>query len=245
MVSQFYVTEAENEYVIRANSAIMKCKIPSFVSEFVQVDQWVADDGTIYTPGQEEYGMRPVDADVVCVVVCGATSSPFSFFPVILISHPQTSSHTFFVSRQSDNCRLQFATHDEFQLLLSEYYCSIGQPCATRKNPRRSVFKLRDKHIKDGYEDKISKRVLSLTISVAKNMMVLQNLNRLSGLCSSSSVRQNKTKFIKIYHDICSEKNRALQWFSNSTRRGSSTSSSYAEIRQPWSASYPALWRIL
>ncbi|KYQ60785.1 hypothetical protein ALC60_00153 [Trachymyrmex zeteki] len=55
VVSQFYVTEAENEYVIRANSAIMKCKIPSFVSEFVQVDQWVADDGTIYTPGHQEY----------------------------------------------------------------------------------------------------------------------------------------------------------------------------------------------
>lgn len=58
VVSQFYVTEAENEYVIRANSAIMKCKIPSFVSEFVYVDQWVADDGTIYTAGQE-YGMMP------------------------------------------------------------------------------------------------------------------------------------------------------------------------------------------
>ncbi|XP_036142498.1 Down syndrome cell adhesion molecule-like protein Dscam2 isoform X6 [Monomorium pharaonis] len=56
VVSQFYVTEAENEYVIRANSAIMKCKIPSFVSEFVQVDQWVADDGTIYTSGQEYDG---------------------------------------------------------------------------------------------------------------------------------------------------------------------------------------------
>ncbi|XP_076672496.1 Down syndrome cell adhesion molecule 1 isoform X2 [Andrena cerasifolii] len=56
VVSQFYVTEAENEYVIRANSAIMKCKIPSFVSEFVQVDQWVADDGTIYTAGQEYDG---------------------------------------------------------------------------------------------------------------------------------------------------------------------------------------------
>ncbi|XP_050461765.1 cell adhesion molecule Dscam2 isoform X9 [Cataglyphis hispanica] len=56
VVSQFYVTEAENEYVIRANSAIMKCKIPSFVSEFVYVDQWVADDGTIYMPGQEYDG---------------------------------------------------------------------------------------------------------------------------------------------------------------------------------------------
>ncbi|XP_026295700.1 Down syndrome cell adhesion molecule isoform X20 [Apis mellifera] len=56
VVSQFYVTEAENEYVIRANSAIMKCKIPSFVSEFVQVDQWVADDGTVYTGGEDYDG---------------------------------------------------------------------------------------------------------------------------------------------------------------------------------------------
>nr|XP_031842404.1 Down syndrome cell adhesion molecule-like protein Dscam2 isoform X28 [Nomia melanderi] len=56
VVSQFYVTEAENEYVIRANSAIMKCKIPSFVSEFVQVDQWLADDGTIFTAGKEYDG---------------------------------------------------------------------------------------------------------------------------------------------------------------------------------------------
>ena len=89
VVSQFYVTEAENEYVIRANSAIMKCKIPSFVSEFVQVDQWVADDGTIYT-SDLEYGMMPVDVDVempLYVVVCGA-ASPFFYFPVIFISHP-------------------------------------------------------------------------------------------------------------------------------------------------------------
>lgn len=126
VVSQFYVTEAENEYVIRANSAIMKCKIPSFVSEFIQVDQWMADDGTVYMPGQE-YGMTPVDADVVCVVVRGTASSPFSYFPVILISHSQTSSRTFFtfVSRQSDNCRLQFAARDEFQLLLSDCRSAI------------------------------------------------------------------------------------------------------------------------
>ncbi|KAK0077247.1 hypothetical protein PV325_004233 [Microctonus aethiopoides] len=55
VVSQSYVTEAENEYVIRANSAIMKCKIPSFVSEFVYVDQWQSDDGTIYRPEDRDY----------------------------------------------------------------------------------------------------------------------------------------------------------------------------------------------
>lgn len=46
---QNYITEAENEYVIRGNSAIMKCKIPSFVADFVSVDAWLADDGTIHT----------------------------------------------------------------------------------------------------------------------------------------------------------------------------------------------------
>ncbi|CAD7088395.1 unnamed protein product [Hermetia illucens] len=45
VVSQFYITEAENEYVIKGNSAVMKCKIPSFVADFVQVEAWVDEDG--------------------------------------------------------------------------------------------------------------------------------------------------------------------------------------------------------
>lgn len=49
VVTQYYVTEAENEYVIRGNSAVMKCKIPSFVADFVSVVAWIADDGQIYT----------------------------------------------------------------------------------------------------------------------------------------------------------------------------------------------------
>lgn len=44
VVAQDYVTEAENEYVIRGNSAVMKCKIPSFVSDFVSIDAWVSED---------------------------------------------------------------------------------------------------------------------------------------------------------------------------------------------------------
>lgn len=48
-MSQYYVTEAENEYVIRGNAAIVRCKIPSFVSDFVQVEAWIMDDGLILT----------------------------------------------------------------------------------------------------------------------------------------------------------------------------------------------------
>ncbi|KAF9805905.1 hypothetical protein SFRURICE_013881 [Spodoptera frugiperda] len=49
VVSQYYVTEAENEYVIRGNTAIVHCKIPSFVSDFVYIEAWVMDDGQILT----------------------------------------------------------------------------------------------------------------------------------------------------------------------------------------------------
>lgn len=49
MVSQSYVTEGENEYVIRGNSAILKCKIPSFVADFVSVESWVSNEGEIFT----------------------------------------------------------------------------------------------------------------------------------------------------------------------------------------------------
>lgn len=55
-MTQFYLTEAENEYVIRGNSAVMKCKIPSFVADFVQVDAWVADDGRVHSYNDQNYG---------------------------------------------------------------------------------------------------------------------------------------------------------------------------------------------
>lgn len=58
MVAQFYMTEAENEYVIKGNSAIMKCKIPSFVADFVYVEAWIdAEDGTELTSNSSQsYG---------------------------------------------------------------------------------------------------------------------------------------------------------------------------------------------
>lgn len=50
MVSQFYITEAENEYVIKGNAAVMKCKIPSFVADFVYVEAWIdVGDGSELT----------------------------------------------------------------------------------------------------------------------------------------------------------------------------------------------------
>lgn len=50
VTQNFYITEAENEYVIKGNAAVMKCKIPSFVADFVYVDAWInVEDGTELT----------------------------------------------------------------------------------------------------------------------------------------------------------------------------------------------------
>lgn len=56
VVIQQYEAEADNEYVIRGNSAIMKCEIPSYVSDFILVDMWVDSDGGSYYPNNENYG---------------------------------------------------------------------------------------------------------------------------------------------------------------------------------------------
>lgn len=55
VVAQSYEVEADNEYVIRGNSAVMKCEIPSFVSDFVIVESWQDSQGNTYLPG-EDYG---------------------------------------------------------------------------------------------------------------------------------------------------------------------------------------------
>ena len=56
MVTQDYETHADKEYVIRGNSVIMKCEIPSFVADFVSVQAWVDSEGHVYYPSEDSYG---------------------------------------------------------------------------------------------------------------------------------------------------------------------------------------------
>uniref|UniRef100_A0A8D8TGN3 Down syndrome cell adhesion molecule-like protein Dscam2 n=1 Tax=Cacopsylla melanoneura TaxID=428564 RepID=A0A8D8TGN3_9HEMI len=49
VVSQQYSTSSEEEYVIKGNSATLKCKIPSFVNDFVSVEAWIDNEGTVYS----------------------------------------------------------------------------------------------------------------------------------------------------------------------------------------------------
>ncbi|XP_053612860.1 cell adhesion molecule Dscam1 isoform X44 [Plodia interpunctella] len=44
VVTQYYEAEVVSEYVIRGNTAVLKCNIPSFVADFVKVEAWVDSD---------------------------------------------------------------------------------------------------------------------------------------------------------------------------------------------------------
>nr|ACZ26466.1 Down syndrome cell adhesion molecule [Penaeus vannamei] len=56
VVPQLYSAEVLTEYVIRGNSAILKCNIPSFVADFVSVQAWVSDDGSVIYPSDNYDG---------------------------------------------------------------------------------------------------------------------------------------------------------------------------------------------
>lgn len=55
VVSQYYDTDVNKEYVIRGNSAILKCQIPSYVADFLSVVSWHSDDGEEIYPS-DNYG---------------------------------------------------------------------------------------------------------------------------------------------------------------------------------------------
>ncbi|XP_043801778.1 Down syndrome cell adhesion molecule-like protein Dscam2 isoform X28 [Apis laboriosa] len=58
VVTQPYQPEILTEYVIRGNSAILKCSIPSYIAEFVTVEAWIREDGEVYIPEDPAVGQH-------------------------------------------------------------------------------------------------------------------------------------------------------------------------------------------
>ena len=56
VVTQWYRTSVEEEYVLQGNSAIMKCSIPSFVADFVTVQGWLEETTGDNYPPTNHYG---------------------------------------------------------------------------------------------------------------------------------------------------------------------------------------------
>ena len=52
VVAQAYSTDAQHKvYVILGNTALVKCEVPSFISDFVSVINWLDNEGNEYFPG--------------------------------------------------------------------------------------------------------------------------------------------------------------------------------------------------
>lgn len=56
VVSQFYESQVYDEYVIKGNAAVLKCNIPSFVSDHVEVVEWVDSNELHYTKDEKNNG---------------------------------------------------------------------------------------------------------------------------------------------------------------------------------------------
>ncbi|KXJ71270.1 hypothetical protein RP20_CCG020996, partial [Aedes albopictus] len=71
VVHQFYQTRLTDEFVLNGNSALLKCLIPSFISDFVYVDAWISDDGEEYHADSDDlvvhqfYKTRVIDEYVL------------------------------------------------------------------------------------------------------------------------------------------------------------------------------------
>ena len=55
VANQFYQSSSEEEYVIVGNDVIVKCKIPSFVADFVTIVAWQDNEDKIFYENKD-YG---------------------------------------------------------------------------------------------------------------------------------------------------------------------------------------------
>lgn len=66
---QFYEIRVIDEFVLLRNSAIMKCLLPSFVSDFVQVISWIVlDDESVeieYRSDDNNLGMPKIENGIL------------------------------------------------------------------------------------------------------------------------------------------------------------------------------------
>ena len=96
MVAQSYEAEADNEYVIKGNAAIMKCEVPSFVSDFVVVEMWTDSQGGTYYPNSNNDGN--ICQFLANYTILSSVPKPFYYRLFYLLpTNPHTQLFIFFL----------------------------------------------------------------------------------------------------------------------------------------------------
>lgn len=68
VVSQFYESQVYDEYVIRGNAAVLKCNIPSFVSDHVEIIEWVDSNGEHYARDENSTGKCQHHSSIITIL---------------------------------------------------------------------------------------------------------------------------------------------------------------------------------
>jgi Down syndrome cell adhesion molecule-like protein 1 len=64
VVLQPYESETGNEYVIRGNSALLKCDIASYMADLVYTESWIDSQGRVYSAHSNgKFNRRPPDGE--------------------------------------------------------------------------------------------------------------------------------------------------------------------------------------
>ena len=56
VVWQEYETRVSDEFVLRGNAAILKCSVPSYVSDAVTIEAWISDQGELVDAKSGKFG---------------------------------------------------------------------------------------------------------------------------------------------------------------------------------------------
>lgn len=79
MVEQYWEVQVYNQYVLEGNTAVLQCKVPSFVRDFVSITSWTQGHTNYYpTHNAGEWGRG------------GLKGFMFTHFRAHLISHTQS-----------------------------------------------------------------------------------------------------------------------------------------------------------
>lgn len=82
VVIQPYDADVEKEHAIRGNSVVLKCKIPSFVADFVSVTMWEDSDGNSFY-ANNDYGIT-----YVLTLILNDCKIFLQYFPLPTSSEP-------------------------------------------------------------------------------------------------------------------------------------------------------------
>lgn len=83
MVKQFFEVQVYDSFVMRGNTAIFKAQIPSFVSDHVDIIEWISTDNDTYRFG-DTYG----DCTIIILIIPNTKIQQFFYVTVYKIHPP-------------------------------------------------------------------------------------------------------------------------------------------------------------